>query len=440
MGKTIAKFAYWAIAFVMGIVIYIGVYQVNMVEQVQEKISAAVSNTDYVQMARIVGGGLFDSTNLASDITSTKKYTMALLSGAVENSGTWYDPTDSLNARYYHEYDEAYYLYVFNLTYTLSATTKDSNGNDVTVYKSGVRFYSGDNYYDYYLNLTSDYNSSSNYEEATSNGNSYKKYSSNYNGYIEKATSEKELLLNSQRELAKYFSNYKFLSITISKDMIEEIETILGSDITAFDLLNGYGNDVSDTKIPFSFDFSESFYEKAKPVFDAYDVYLPIADKYNQVNGATYASSVSDNQYSDANQTLNTSIKEFTYKLSNKDIFTDYKTIYTSASQNEVVKLSDTITKSIVIVIIYVVAVVIVFFLIFYLKRITEFVTNRNRGNKNNYRPSGKNAYAPKANSIDAKVKDVDNKKEKNSKPEEVKEDLKSEEGNDSLDKTETEE
>ena len=249
MGKTIAKFAYWAIAFVMGIIIYIGVYQVNMVEQVQEKITTAVSNNDYVSIARIAGGGLFDSTNLASDITKTNKYKMALLSGAIEDSGTWYDPSDSLNAKYYHEYDEAYYLYVFNLSYTLSATTKDSNGNDVTVYKSGVRFYSGDSYYDYYLNLTSDINSSTSYTEEEVNGNKYKKYSNSYNGYVEKPTSEKELLLNGHRELSKYYSNYNFLSITISKDMITSIENILGANITSFDLLNGYGNNVSDKKI-----------------------------------------------------------------------------------------------------------------------------------------------------------------------------------------------
>ena len=124
------------------------------------------------------------------------------------------------------------------------------------------------------------------------------------------------------------------------------------------------------------------------------------------MSGATYAGDVSDNLYNDANNTLNTSIQEFTYKLSNKELFTDYKTIYTSASQGEVISLSSIVTKSIIVIVIYVVSVIVIFVLIFYIKRITQFVT-RGKNRNNNYRPRPN--IEPKKESIDASLKEVNN-------------------------------
>lgn len=398
MLKTILKMAYIALAIVIGAIVGYGSYTINLQESASNAVKNAIKDKDYTTLSRIYSGGLIDSTNLAKDFTKTDKYDIFMNSGVYEYSGTYKevieneeDVATELKTTYYHEFERTYYIYLTDVNF-LFADSVGAGGK--TVHHAGIKFNGTDSSYEYYYDLNDDSNASvkdTDYKvikvENTKTTFEYDLYANDYTGYVKTPYSEKELLLNSQRKLTNFYVNYGFLPVSFTEGQINAIKDLLGSEIVSFNIMDASGTNVSGD-INFQFTFEEDFFNEASSLFDAYSKFLPIYDKYGNVDGAKYESDVSESEYRVALETFNKSVEEFAYKLNNKALFNNLETFY-SPLPDSFIKSNDLVGKTILICAIYVVAAIVLYFLLFHIKDITNLIYRR--GNKNTNR-----GYSPK--------------------------------------------
>ena len=393
MLKNLLKFGYLALAIVLGAVVGFGSYYINVSESATSKVKNALADKDYVTLSRIYSGSLIDGTNIAASFEETNSYDIYMNAGVMEQSGTYYNPEeDGLKTVYYHNFDMAYYIYLTDISFLYG----DANGaSGKTVHYAGIKFTSDTNTYNYYFDVNDSYNTAVKDTDYTvvkvtgDDGYTYNDYNDNFDGYCETQYSEKELLLNSKRNLSNFYTNYGFLPVSFSSKQIYYIEELLGGDITSFAIINSQGEKVSGD-INYSFDFDEQFFLNAKPLFDAYSKFIPIYDKYGKVEGAQYTNDVSDSEYEAAVSQFNKDVEEFAYKLQNKALYPGFENYY-NALPESYIKDSSIVFKTIMIVIVYIIAAVVLYFLFFHLKDITNLVFNRNKGPKQEIRPKNIN-------------------------------------------------
>ena len=197
MIKTIFKVLYISLAVVLTIVVFVFNYQSTTITQIKDALNGFVNREEYYNVARMCGG-LYDSNPIISiqnddkfdnryankiegvinlynteirnqedpektinksTIIEDNKFDMVVYAGTKDVTNTYYNTGDegNLEKAKYHKYDFTYYIYLFDVSFSISDKSAKRNGKKITVNDSGIRFYSGEESYDYYAVISDDY-------------------------------------------------------------------------------------------------------------------------------------------------------------------------------------------------------------------------------------------------------------------------------------------
>ena len=370
MAKTIFKVIYIAFAAVLAVVVFSFNYQSNQYNAVIDRVNKYIKNEEYSNVARIFGGA-FDSNN----ILETEKYddvTMVLYPGTKENIITFTQEdalkADEMNDYVFHKKDKddytfhrfqkAYYLYLFDIKYSLADVKLDDN---VFENAAAVRFIGeNDEEYDYMLKITS-----------TVNTDLYVKAADN----LKDATLVKDISASGKqvdRNIIHTYNGFNVAPITFDELKISYIKEELGANIKAFNLVDRDGYTVFDEAITFNFQFDDQFFTDAVSVFDAYDAFVPFFENYNSDSFSvldTEMKKITKEEYKSEKSKFNTNTEDFANEIK-EGVYPSYKLAMT---EKEIFG-NNIIGKTIGIEVLYVLVVVIIYILIFKFATIKRLV------------------------------------------------------------------
>lgn len=248
------KVLYFGVAVIIGIVVALLGYSSNQYNHIYGLTSEAISEKNYSEVAKIFGG-CFDTKSIITE--DSEDVDVVVYPGSSLTNVSYGDKKTFL------AYEEAYYVYIFSPKFSyLTATNGDTMSN-----KTSLRFTSGTKNYDYPFIVSSTVNSST---------------------YKEKPETALEAVLNASRDVTATQSNWGFMTVTVTKTMLDEFTRVNGSPITSMSILNNIGENVFTTDIDLT--FSQSFFADIDELFVNYNIYLQayLADNNNKEAVTTF--------------------------------------------------------------------------------------------------------------------------------------------------------
>ena len=222
-------------------------YSTFQVDYVKEVYTEFNNNKQYHETAKIFNN-FMDTNSIIED--DCDKADIRIYPGALPVSVTYVENNETVEYTYY---DPAYHLYIFDAQYSTDTFTYSSGE---TVNYTSVKFNGATNSYTYYYVVNDTYNS---------------------NELISEPQSLKEALLNNVRNYVSSVSSVGFLSLDLSKPMLDCIETILGEDIVSISLVQSDNVEVYTINVDFSFE--QQFFKDAQSLLDSQNNGL---DRYEQ--------------------------------------------------------------------------------------------------------------------------------------------------------------
>lgn len=343
------KVLFVGIAIVIGIGVFFLGYRSNYVNHIYKLVGDAIDESRYSDVAKVFGG-CFDTESIIKD--NSDDYDIVIYPGTTLTDSVNYGEEEN----YYH-YRKAYYFYIFKMKFTTAASSTGTQ-------KTGFRFYSDSESYNFYFTVNSDTNSSY---------------------YVSNPSNLEEVLLNSEH-MSLTSGDIKFVNLTLSDDQINMIETKLGGKINKMAILDSLGDEVDS--FPISLNFEEAFFKDADEFITAFD---------KQVN---------DNKPDDYDE-----IESNWEALIKSDDNT-----YTNHYSDDILSPKSLIWRTVGILALYSVVMVLFFILIFHFKSIKRIFSRENYKDYGSRRQTtyvnGKEQSNKDKNVIDAKP----NKEKKSSK------------------------
>lgn len=235
------KVLYIGVAAVIGIMVFLLGYQSNQINNLTSLVNNAIDSGKYEEVAKI-WEGCFDTKSIVVDNDDDLDIVVYPATSQVDVS---YGASDDKKERHY-KYEKSYYIYIFkskfNYINAQSSTGEDSN-------KMGIRFYSGEEKYDYYFVVNADINSSS---------------------YVEKPTKLSEALLNNSRDYTASQEGWNFMKLTVTESMLTAMALNGGVDRIA--ITDNSGAEVYNEAA--QLDFSQAFFTDIADLFTNYNEFL----------------------------------------------------------------------------------------------------------------------------------------------------------------------
>ncbi|MDE6013594.1 MAG: hypothetical protein K2G50_01470, partial [Anaeroplasmataceae bacterium] len=206
------KVLFVGIAIVIGIGVFFLGYRSNYVNHIYDLVGNAIDESRYSDVVKVFGG-CFDTESIIKD--NSDDYDLVIYPGTTLTDSVNYGEDEN----YYH-YRKAYYFYIFKMRFTTAASSTGTQ-------KTGLRFYSDSESYNFYFTVNSDTNSSY---------------------YVSEPSNLEEVLLNSEH-MSLTSGDIKFVNLTLSDDQINMIETKLGGKINKMAILDSLGDEVDSVPI-----------------------------------------------------------------------------------------------------------------------------------------------------------------------------------------------
>lgn len=221
----VKRIFFFVIAIFFAIAIYYLNYQSDKYEYTLELATNAIEEERYSDVVRVFSG-LFDNRSLITE--EDEDVILKVYPGTEQTQVLYYSGS---NQQRYVNYEKSYYFYLFNLDFNYNTYSV----NEVDNNKSGIKFISEDNEYDYYLINNEKINS---------------------NTYSEKPTTPALALLKGERNLFSTLEKANFININFSEKMLTEIVSKIG-EINKVGIMDAEGNLVCcyDIKLNFTNDF-----------------------------------------------------------------------------------------------------------------------------------------------------------------------------------------
>lgn len=241
------KVLYFGFAVIIGIVIALVGYSSNQYNHISGLVTSAVNEKRYEDVPRVFGG-CFDTKSIITEDVDTLDLVIYPGTSLTNTSYTVSETKET-----YMVYEEAYYLYIFSPKFSF---VNETGSDNKLQNKTAIRFNSGDKYYDYPFVATSSINSSE---------------------YVEKPSSIKETIMNTSRDLTTTQANWNFMTLTLTKTMMEFIKESNGAETTSISILDNTGKEVFSTDA--SLDFSQQFFTDIDDLIVNYNIYLKAYQK-----------------------------------------------------------------------------------------------------------------------------------------------------------------
>lgn len=241
------KVLYFGFAVIIGIVIALVGYSSNQYNHISGLVTSAVNEKRYEDVPRVFGG-CFDTKSI---ITEDVDALDIVIYPGTSLTNTSYTVSDTKET--YLVYEEAYYLYIFSPKFSF---VNETGSDNKLQNKTAIRFSSGDKYYDYPFVATSSVNSSE---------------------YVEEPSSIKETIMNTSRDLTTTQSNWNFMTLTLTKTMMQFIKESNGAETSSISILDNTGKEVFSTAA--SLDFSQQFFTDIDDLIVNYNIYLDAYQK-----------------------------------------------------------------------------------------------------------------------------------------------------------------
>lgn len=405
MIKTIFKVLYISLAVVLTIVVFVFNYQSTTITQIKDALNGFVNREEYYNVARMCGG-LYDSNPIISiqnddkfdnryankmegviefynneireskdpektinksTIIEDNKFDMVVYAGTKDVTNTYYNTGDegNLEKAKYHKYDFTYYIYLFDVDFAISDGSAQIKGKKTKTNNAGIRFYAGEEKFDYYAVIDSDY-----YHLVGKDESDNPIYKTNY---LSKPENLQDMFIYGQRNMFESYDKWGFYDFSISQDSINAVNKELGGNddnkvITSFSILDRDGKEVENSKVDFSFAFTEEFFQdgNAKIIYDAYETYNNIADKDEST----------DKEISDAEDAFKVEAQEFDDNMKAGL----YPTYFKAFEKDDIVKTSTIVWKSILVGALFIFSATVVFILIFKFAWIKSLVFRKKEG------------------------------------------------------------
>ena len=399
MIKTIFKVLYISLSVVLTIVVFIFNYQSTTITQIKDALDGFVDKEEYYNVARMCGG-LYDSNpiisiqndekfddryankmqdtidfyneNIAlepaqyksinkSTVIENNKFDMVVYAGTKDVNNTYYNhgDEDNLEKAKYHKYDFTYYIYLFDVDFAISDKHATNGSKKLTVNDSGIRFFNGDESFDYYAVIDSDY-----YHLVGKDESDNPIYKTNH---LSKPDNLQDMFIKGERNLFESYDKWGFYDFSISKDSIEAVNDVLGG-ITSFAILDRDGKEVENSKVSFTFSFDEEFFQEdnAKIIYDAYERYNLIADNDESTDSMIIEA---EDAFKDEAKIFDDNMKEGLYP-----------TYFKAFEKDDIVKTSSVVWKSILVCALFIFSATVVFILIFKFTWIKNLIFRKKEG------------------------------------------------------------
>lgn len=234
------KVLYFGIMTIIGIMVWTLCYNSNQYNHIYELTVKAIEEKNYSELPKIFGG-CFDTNEV--ELVESEKMDAVIYAGTASTDEAY---TVQEEQKRYLVYEEAYYLYIFNSSYSY---INIMSGEEYTN-QTALVFNCENGEYIYPFVVDSSINSTY---------------------YVANPTTVEELILNDSRNLIATHDNWNFMSINITKTMVDLIEAKYG-EINNFRLVDNEGNTVHTFNN--SLDFADQFYTDVRGLIDNYNVYL----------------------------------------------------------------------------------------------------------------------------------------------------------------------
>ena len=401
MVKTIGKILYIAIAAIVAVMFGVLNYNTSADEAYTQYIAKAdkAENSEDIIYAFSSFQLPYDKTPYATKNSGTKNSR-----NLYTNDVSVYGSINQINVKYYEKAEDTeatktfasvefvYYVLIRYPEYTRTNLADQSAISNQT----GIRFYNADNskYYDYHFVVSSTINK---------------------NDYVEKPLSNMDAIMKNARTMTTTYINtrfdYHFMLAPFSETMISYIKEQIGGNVASINLLDNEGKTVYDTNVTADLNFTQQFFTDLAPFRDAFH---------------TYQNTTDDKAKEDAKNYINN------FKLS--DINTAKGTDYKEGLRKDEIYNASLVWRTIGFVFLFVISFALIYILFFHFSLIKRLVFRRSTS-KTRYVPNKVDKdrmYQPKnkSNVINGKAKDVTPKAEEKKPVEEVKEEPKTDLGN----------
>ena len=367
MLKSILKVLYISFGIIIAFFVYMLSYNTNAYSYIQGITMDAIEAKDYAEVA-MIHGGCFDKRNIA--VENDDKFDLAVFPSTTLSTYNYYTNPDSEDTESVITYDNSYYIYIFNPTFNMTSYTINSKSlNDLA-----IRFNSTNGSYLYNLEVSNTINSDL---------------------YAAKPSNLNESVLKSQRSANYDYTNWHFINVTLTKTMIDEMQSSLNGNISSFTIIDSDGKEVSTIDI--QLDFSQAFFTDVSPLVQHYNEYIENYQKASDEDDKD-AMAEAENKFNEFYlDNEETGTKGFESTFPNE--------YYTFRHVDSYLRPSSLIWKTIGIIVLYLLCAFILYILLFHFNTIKS-IFMRNNNNRNGY----KGRYTPKGEVINAKASDLKSK------------------------------
>lgn len=296
-------------------------YNTNNIEYVKDLYTKHIKKGEYEEVAKIFND-LVDTNSIYEDDTDAAD--IRIYPGMTMVKASY---TENNEQKAYIVYEYGYNFYIFKSEFAFHNISL----NDSVENASSIRFTNGDNYYDYYLVVDKEYNSSV---------------------YKETAATKEEALLNNGRDYVDSNDSVGFITISFYSTMIDYIKSQIGGDITGVDIMSNEGKVLYSMAITFNFD--EQFFLDAKNLLDYQNNSL---DEYELADSKEKRAEILD----DAKKYL----KDWSYKYEDASYYVRLESMGTPAI---------VIWKTTGSLLLFAVFIVLIYFALFERKRIKRWI------------------------------------------------------------------
>lgn len=373
MIKTVLKVVYVAFGVIIAFLVYMIGFNSNGFNHIQRITNEAIEAKDYAEVGMIHGGCL-DKRNIVEE--NSDAFDMAIFPSTVLSTVSYYANVEEKTTTSENSYDNSYYIYVFNPTYS----TKNVTTNGVVTNKTGLRFKSEAGSYDYLFSISSTINSDS---------------------YIEYPASKNEALLSATRDIESGHTNWGFYNVTLTDTMVTAAQSQLNGAIKSVAVLDSLGEEVASVEA--NLDFSQAFFTDVKPLVEHYNSFI-----------AEYNAATDDAGRSAAETKFN----EFYLSNTEKGVvgFEDSfpNEYYTFRHPDSYLRPTSLTWQTIGMLVVYLVCVALLYVLLFHFAFLKGLISRNGHYRRN---PGAKAKPAANANTsnstiIDAEAKEVPVKKD----------------------------
>lgn len=244
MIKTVLKVVYVAFGVIIAFLVYMIGFNSNGFNHIQRITNEAIESKDYAEVGMIHGGCL-DKRSIVEE--NSDAFDMAIFPSTVLSTVSYYTNVEEKTTTSENSYDNSYYIYIFNPTYS----TKNVTTNGVVTNKTGLRFKSEAGSYDYLFSISS---------------------TINVDSYIEFPASKNESLLGATRDIESGYTNWGFYNVTLTDTMVTAAQSQLNGAIKSVAVLDSLGEEVATVSA--TLDFSQDFFTDVKPLVDNYNSFI----------------------------------------------------------------------------------------------------------------------------------------------------------------------